>query len=127
MLSFFYALSIPTVIDRSLSIYILEKLAQRGGAIRQGAFESIIVNEYMKEHRLVAIRLTEQLASGTIEIEGDCVRLTSKGRAIAETTRFYRTHILPKRRLIMGAYTDDLTDPFRNSPPADYQCRESAQ
>ena len=27
----FYSVSVPTVIDRSLSIYILEKLEQRGG------------------------------------------------------------------------------------------------
>lgn len=33
------AISVPTVIDRSLSFYILEKIQQRGGGIRQDAFE----------------------------------------------------------------------------------------
>lgn len=117
-----YAISVPTVIDRSLSMYILEKLAQRGGAIRQDAFEGIFVNEYMKEHRLVDIRLTEQMESGTIAIRNGCVVLTERGQRIAGITRFYRTNLLPKRRKIMGAYTDDLTDPFRNSAPADYGC-----
>lgn len=117
-----YAISVPTVIDRSLSMYILEKLAQRGGAIRQDAFEGIFVNEYMKEHRLVDIRLTEQLDSGTIAIRNGCVVLTERGHRIAGITRFYRTNLLPKRRKIMGVYTDDLTDPFRNSAPADYGC-----
>jgi hypothetical protein len=117
-----YAISVPTVIDRSLSMYILEKLAQRGGAIRQDAFEGIFVNEYMKEHRLVDIRLTEQLESGTIAIRNGCVTLTDRGQRIAEITRFYRTTFLPKRRKIMGVYSDDLTDPFRNSAPANYAC-----
>jgi hypothetical protein len=36
-----FAISIPTVIDRSLSAYIFEKLAQRGGAIQFGAFPRI--------------------------------------------------------------------------------------
>ncbi|MET3889504.1 hypothetical protein ABIE41_000580 [Bosea sp. OAE506] len=121
-----YAISVPTVIDRSLSMYILEKLAQRGGAIRQDAFEGIFVNEYMKEHRLVDIRLTEQLESGTIAIRDGCVVLTERGQRIAGITRFYRTNLLPKRRKIMGVYTDDLTDPFRNSAPATYACDPGA-
>ena len=126
LLAGLYALSVPTVIDRSLSIYILEKLAQRGGAIRQDAFAGIFVNEYMPEHRLVDIRLTEQLASGTITVKDGCVTLTPKGRRIAEATRYFRTHVLPKRRMIMGAYTDDLTDPFRQSGAAAYGCSAPA-
>lgn len=109
------AISIPTVIDRSLSFYILEKLQQRGGGIRQESFEDIFSREYMKEHRLVDVRLTEQLESGTIVIENGCVKLTKKGNEIASFGRFYRQNFLPKNRLLMGEYTDDLTDPFRNS------------
>lgn len=118
-----FAISIPTVIDRSLSFYLLEKLEQRGGAIRQDAFERIFTQEYVREHRLVEIRLTEQLQSGTISIDGGCVRLTSKGKAVAEFGRFYRQHFLPRKRLIMKRYTDDLTDPFRRSVQwSDYRC-----
>src|SRR4051794_7956299 len=38
---------IPTVVDRSFSIWILEKLAQRGGGIRHDAWNGIVVNEFM--------------------------------------------------------------------------------
>jgi hypothetical protein len=117
-----FAISIPTVIDRSLSAYILEKLAQRGGAIQFGAFPRIFTDEFMKEARLVDIRLTEQLESGTIVIKNGCVRLTDRGWLVASITRFYRTHFLPKQREIMGTYTDALTDPFRNSTPENYAC-----
>jgi hypothetical protein len=118
------AISIPTVIDRSLSFYILEKIQQRGGGIRQDAFEKVFTQEYVKEHRLVDVRLTEQLVSGMIVIDDGCVHLTEKGERMASFGRFYRTHLLPAKRLIMNDYTDDLTDPFRGSViDVDYQCK----
>jgi hypothetical protein len=123
LLGYAFAISVPTVIDRSLSFYILEKLQQRGGGIEESAFVDIFVNEYMVEHRLVDIRLTEQLESGTITIENGCVQLTRKGARVADASRFFRQNLLPKNRLIKGEYTDDLTDPFRFSAPrTDYLC-----
>ena len=117
------AISVPTVIDRSLSFYILEKLQQRGGGIAQDAFEQVFVGEYMPEHHLVDVRLTEQLESGTIRIENGCVLLTEKGARIAAFSRYFRMNWLPKERLLMGEYSDALTDPFRNSSAAaDYVC-----
>ena len=119
-----FAISVPAVIDRSLSLYILEKLQQRGGGIRLDRFEEVFTREYVKEHRLVDVRLTEQQASGTIVIENGCVKLTERGWELARFGRFFRQHFLPKQRLLMGSYSDALTDPFRNSQPApDYECR----
>lgn len=118
------AISVPTVIDRSLSFYILEKLQQRGGGIRQERFEEVFTREYVREHRLVDVRLTEQLESGTIVIENGCVKLTEKGGDIASLGRYFRANWLPKKRLLMGHYSDDLTDPFRKSAESmDYKCQ----
>jgi hypothetical protein len=115
LLGYAFAISVPTVIDRSLSFYILEKLEQRGGGIRQDAMKDVFTQEYLKEHRLVDVRLTEQMESGTIVIENGCVKLTEKGRRLSTMSRYYRMHFLPKHRLLMGEYTDDLTNPFRAS------------
>ncbi len=118
------AISVPTVIDRSLSFYILEKIQQRGGGIRQDSFEQVFTQEYVREYRLVDIRLTEQLESGTIVIENGCVLLTPKGASIAGFSRNFRQHWLPKKRLLMGQYSDVLTDPFRTSASIDqYSCK----
>ena len=118
------AISVPAVIDRSLSFYILEKLQQRGGGIKQDSFEQIFTQEYVKEHRLVDVRLTEQLQSGTIIIENGCVKLTEKGERVANFSRYFRKHWLPKERLLMGKYADDLTDPFRSSTASpNYACK----
>lgn len=123
---YIFAISVPTVIDRSLSIYILEKLDQRGGEIPFAAMRDVFVNEYVPEYRLVDVRMTEQLSSGTITIEDGCVKLTARGRRIVDFTRFYRTSLLPKKRVLMGEVTDDLVDPFQNSiSAAEYQCEPS--
>lgn len=117
------AISVPTVIDRSLSFYVLEKIQQRGGGIRLDRFEDVFTKEYVKEHRLVDVRLTEQVESGTITIQNGCVRLTERGDNLAQFSRFFRQHLLPKKRLLMGEYSDDLTDPFRHSNAVvDYTC-----
>lgn len=124
LLGWSFAISVPTIIDRSLSFYILEKLEQRGGGIEKSRMDDVFTKEYMVEHHLVDIRLTEQMQSGTIIIRNGCVLLTEKGRHIAEASRFYRKHFLPKHRLIMGGYTDVLTDPFRHSQDeVDYTCK----
>jgi hypothetical protein len=124
LLGYAYAISIPTVIDRSLSFYTLEKLQQRGGGIQLAAFGGVYANEYMKEHRLVDVRLTEQQQSGTIVIENGCVKLTARGDALATASRFFRAHFLPKQRLLMGEYSSDLTDPFKSSTAqVDYLCK----
>ena len=124
LLGYSFAISIPTVIDRSLSFYLLEKLEQRGGGIKLNRFSDIFTKEYMKEHRLVDVRLTEQLTSGTIIIKEGCVRITGKGKSIAAFSRFFRTNFLPEQRLLMGQYSDDLIDPFKksNSDVIGYEC-----
>ena len=124
LIGYSLAISVPTVIDRSLSFYILEKIQQRGGGISQDRFDEVFTQEYVKEHRLVAVRLTEQLQSGTISIINGCVKLTPKGERLAGLSRFFRKNLLPKQRLLLGEYTDALTDPFKDSVNiVDYQCK----
>lgn len=120
-----FAISGPAVLDRSLSFYILEKLQQRGGGIREDAIARVFVEEYMPEFRLVDVRITEQLESGTIEVAEGCVRLTSYGNRLATFSRYVRTHLLAKHRLLAGVYTDALVDPFARSQmgPRGYECR----
>lgn len=107
-----FAISGPTVLDRSLSFYLLEKLAERGGGVTTDAIADIFRHEYLPEYHLVDVRLTEQLRSGTIRIDNGCVRLTDRGWAIAEASRYIRLHLLPKRRILAGRETDALVDPF---------------
>lgn len=126
LIGYALAISVPTVLDRSLSFYILEKLQQRGGGIREDALPRIVSGEFMQEYRVVDARLTEQIESGTIVVDHGCVVLTDKGRRIAAFSSYFRRNFLPKQRLLMGRYSDDLTDPFRRSVEnPDYLCNQN--
>ena len=107
-----YAVMGPTVIDRSLSIYIVQKIDQRGGSIHIDAVPEIFTEEYLPEFRLVDVRLTEQLRSGTARLEGNCLVLTKRGKVLADFAAFYRRSFLPQKRVLMEEVTDQLTRPF---------------
>ena len=124
LIGYSFAISFPTVIDRSLSFYILEKLNQRGGGIKIDKIKLVFTKEYLLEHKLIDIRITEQLQTNTIKIENDCLKLTTKGQRLVKFSRFFRKHFLPKKRLIRNAYSDELIDPFKNSSlDFDYKCK----
>ncbi|MBV7427992.1 MULTISPECIES: hypothetical protein [unclassified Acidovorax] len=113
LIGYAMALTFPTVIDRSLSFYILEKLQQRGGGIQHQHLDLVFREEYFREHRLMDVRITEQMQSGTVFIdETNCLRLTSRGEHLASFSRFFRSNFLPPQRLISGTYSKDLIDPF---------------
>ncbi len=123
-----YAVMGPTVIDRSLSIYIVEKLNQRGGDVAFDAFEDIFVKEYMPEYSLVDVRLTEQFASGTVRRDGECVVLTERGKSLANFMNGYRRLLLPRKRNLMGEITDRLTRPFDNTEQVvDVSCNRATK
>jgi len=116
-------LSLPTVIDRSLSFYILEKLDQRGGGIKVDKMDIVFTKEYLKEHRLIDIRLTEQLKTKTVIIDKNCLRLTSKGKKVVRFSNIFRQYFLPRQRLIRDKYTDELISPLDNEIDIpDYLC-----
>jgi hypothetical protein len=118
-----FAISVPTVLDRSLSFYLLEKIDERGGHVPLARFDYIFTREYMRDHHLVAVRLTEQAASGTVRIEHGCVSLTERGRRMVKLSRFFRHELLARHRLLMGHYSDALTRPFApGSDTADDHC-----
>ena len=109
------SISLPTVIDRSLSFYFLEKIKQHDGSIKKDSMKEIFIDDYMIEYKLVEMRLTEQLKSGTIKLQGDCIVLTNRGYVITAFSDFFRRNLLAKKRLILDEYSDQLTDPLQDS------------
>ena len=118
------AISVPTVLDRSLSFYILEKIQQRGGGVEADALKDIFITEFIPESRLMDVRMTEQLQSGTVVLEDGCLKLTGWGNTLASFSRYFRMNFLAKHRLLANEYTDALVDPFRDSPTGEmgYEC-----
>ena len=83
----------------------------------------IFVNDYIDEYKPIEIRITEQVASGTIEVIDGCINLTTKGKFIANSSSYFRKNFLAKKRLLLNEYSDVLTDPLKYSTlNDDYIC-----
>jgi hypothetical protein len=121
--SYIFCITLPTIIDRSLSIYLLEKIDQRGGSIQKDKISNIIISEYLTEHHVSDVRITEQLNSGTIVKDDNCLYLTKKGRVVVRFTQFFRKNLLPKHRLIGDSYSDALINPLKESSRKEYSCQ----
>lgn len=121
---FFVVLTIPTIIDRSLSFYLLEKIQREGGGVVLSNLNELVATDYLTEYRVIDMRVTEQLKSGTIYISGDCVRLTTWGEKVAIFSSFFRKNFLAKKRLINNNYSDELTriDSIKSNNHLNYPC-----
>ena len=128
LLGYSLSLSLPTVIDRSLSFYFLEKIEQHNGSIEKASMRDIFINDYIDEYKLIEIRITEQLESGTIQLDGTCISLTKRGYLIAKFSNFFRKNLLANNRLILDEYSNHLTNPLGNSPAnKEYLCQNTAK
>lgn len=107
LVGYILAISIPTIIDRSLSFYLLEKIKQNNG-LREESLKSLIQQDYINELKVPEMRITEQLESGTILIKNGCITLTNKGEKISSFSIFFKKYFLPKMRLIKESYSDEL-------------------
>jgi len=126
LIGYSLSISLPTVIDRSLSFYFLEKIKQHNGAIEKASMRDIFTNDYVDEYKLVEIRITEQLESGTIQLDGSCISLTKRGYLIVKFSNFFRKNLLANKRLILDEYSNHLTDPLGNSSVnIEYLCQNT--
>ena len=126
LIGYSLSISLPTVIDRSLSFYFLEKINQHNGAIEKASMRDIFTNDYVDEYKLVEIRITEQLESGTIQLDGSCISLTKRGYLIVKFSNFFRKNLLANKRLILDEYSNHLTDPLGNSSVnIEYLCQNT--
>ncbi len=118
LLGYVYAISVPTVIDRSLSIYVLEKIYY-GGGVSLERFREVVESDYLLEYKVTDARLTEQIESGSIVNNNNCITLSPWGSFIASFTSKYRANFLPRKRLLGDKYTSNLTDPISNKDERD--------
>jgi hypothetical protein len=106
LLSYIFSFSFPALIDRSLSFYILERLDESSLGIKYDRFDDLFIKDFSKKYHMIDVRLTEQLNSGTIYINENCVLLTDKGKIIASFSKAFRKYLLPQknRSLFNGKY-----------------------
>jgi hypothetical protein len=79
----------PTVIDRSLSLYLLTKISESGGKVELAGFNELFISGYIEDFDVIEVRLTEQLKSGTLIVVEDHIQLTKIGRAVVYLASIY--------------------------------------
>lgn len=86
LLVYAFVFTVPTTVDRSYSVRLLQRLAQADA----GMTESQVTTAFLADFAVaggVHRRLDEQLASGNIVRDGDTWRLTARGRALTDAFR----------------------------------------
>ena len=95
-----YAFVVPTAIERSLSVYLLEQLESNKGVLSISDFNIIAKKEYFNDMNVVETRINEQIVTGSIIINSDKVVLTDKGKALLKVFSFIKKYLLPQKVLI---------------------------
>jgi hypothetical protein len=103
-----YSFVIPTAVERSLSVYLLERIERNSGSLSIAEFNSIAKNDYFNDMNVTETRINEQIATGSIEIIDNQVILTDKGKAMLKAFSFIKTYFLPKKDNKIGTDEDLL-------------------
>lgn len=78
----------PVTVDRSVSVFMLSRLAQAQAPVTAEDLRGDFATMYLREWDQVGRRLTEQIASGNVEQTPDGrYRLTAQGRSFMATAR----------------------------------------
>ena len=104
-----FSIYVPTVVDRSLSLYLVQKIYERG-AINSVEFRDIITNDYLRDHAVINVRIAEQIASGTVKYypENDCFQVTGVGKFVVRGADWFRKFFIPRYRLVGFDYSDSV-------------------
>jgi hypothetical protein len=85
---FLFVSLVPTIIDRSVSITVLGKLAKQG---EQGAsvdeLQKHFTALYVDNGKAVKVRIHEQISAGNIELAGDRYKITKKGEGVVSALK----------------------------------------
>ena len=99
-LLFTYSILIPTAIDRSLSIYMLEQIDEKNGSLDLETFETQISKNYFYDMNVIKTRINEQIETGSIDLKNNEISLTEKGKILLGIFNFVKSNFLPKKRVI---------------------------
>ena len=94
LLGYAFVITIPSLLDRSISIYVIAAVAQSGerGLTRE-ELQAGFLRDYVSGTATIDKRLAEQLASGHVADSGGRLRTTERGERVYRVNRAL-AHIL---------------------------------
>ncbi len=79
---------VPVTVDRSISVFILGRMASDGGRVHDAdELRRMFVDGYVIENRQIERRLQEQLLSGNLERAGNGFRISAQGLTFIQLAR----------------------------------------
>jgi hypothetical protein len=82
LLAYSFMFTVPTTIDRAYSVRMLQLLASSPEGLSRARLTEHFTERFIR-HGGLDRRIAEQLSTGSIEVEGDQIRLTERGRHLA--------------------------------------------
>jgi len=77
----------PVTIDRSVTVFLLGRMAAEPQAQTVPELEAMFVGGYLGEYRQIQRRMDEQVRSGNVEAVGSRYSISGQGRAFLRTSR----------------------------------------
>ena len=90
---FLFIIFFNVVIERSLSLYILERLNQTNPLTIIELNENIR-NNYFDDMNVIDTRIVEQISSGNITMHDNQIFLTDQGKSLVNFVRMYKKYFL---------------------------------
>lgn len=87
MIVYSFHITIPTIIDRSISLYILSRMDGRTSGIKFEELQQSFLEGYVNGHNAVCRRLDEQLVTGNIRFEEESYYITPNGARVMDLLR----------------------------------------
>jgi len=89
LLSYSFVITIPALLDRSISIFMISVIAQeRDEGVGEDAIQDIFLAGYVDGKSVVRKRLNEQLASRNIVMEKGTYKITERGKFVYRVNVF---------------------------------------
>lgn len=84
-----FHITIPTLADRSISIYLLSQLANHNGKASVTQLQNEFLSGYVGNYSVVCRRMWEQIETGNVVHEGMSYSLTPQGARTIKFLRFF--------------------------------------
>lgn len=80
LIMYSFHITVPTLADRSISIYLLNQLDEQGGSASIHILQRQFLAGYVRDYSTVCRRMAEQIETGDVVQNGQMYSLTARGK-----------------------------------------------
>lgn len=103
-----FHITVPTIIDRSISLYILSRMDGKSSGVNVGELQESFLNGYVSKNNAVCRRLDEQIVSGNIRFENGKYFITDNGERVINILRVVARLVHRSEYYVTESMSDSL-------------------